>query len=293
MESPSNACIRTRIGLAGAASYRRANADTVRKINSARRDIQAHIAAGMLAQDAAAQPRLHINILKGDGGVNVLGSDTAVQPVVEVGDRNNEPLADVPVTFTAPNDGPSATFINGSRSITLMTDSAGEVILLGMKPVNAGRFQIAVSASVKQETVVTAISLTNEEGQQPAATGAKKKGLSRGDHCARRSGRGGGDWNRHRDGWRGGSSSSGTTTPTTPSASHWLREWRRDPVRLIKTRMKLFLIGILGVGFGLAAQAPQAAVRIGAPSKAGRGMQTKNAVGTAILGFLTGPGPSE
>ncbi len=139
---------------------------------------------GVLAQAAAAQPRLHIEILKGDGGVNTLGSDTVVQPVVQVRDRNNQPLADVAVTFTAPNDGPSATFLNGSRSITLMTDSSGEAILLGMKPVNPGQFQIAVSASVGSETVVTAISLTNEpraERAQPVATGAKKKqGLSKG-----------------------------------------------------------------------------------------------------------------
>ena len=137
---------------------------------------------GVLAQNAASQPRLHIEILKGDGGVNTLGSDTVVQPVVQVRDRNNQPLADVAVTFTAPNDGPSATFLNGSRSITLMTDSAGEAILLGMKPVNPGQFQIAVSASVGSETVVTAISLTNEARAQPAATatGAKKHGLSKG-----------------------------------------------------------------------------------------------------------------
>jgi hypothetical protein len=70
--------------------------------------------------------------------------------------------------------------LNGSRSISLTTDSAGEAILLGMKPVNPGRFQIAVSASVQSETVVTAISLTNEAAAHPAATVAKKQGLSKG-----------------------------------------------------------------------------------------------------------------
>jgi hypothetical protein len=135
---------------------------------------------GILAQDATVAPRMRIEILKGDGGVNTLGADTAVQPVIQVRDRNNQPMPDVAVTFTAPNDGPSVTFMNGSRSITLMTDSSGEAILLGMKPVNAGQFQIAVSASVGSETVVTAISLTNEPGEAPAATGAKKHGLSKG-----------------------------------------------------------------------------------------------------------------
>jgi hypothetical protein len=135
---------------------------------------------GMLAQDAVTPERLHIEILKGDGGVNILGADTAVQPVIQVRDRNNRPLPDVTVTFTAPADGPSATFLNGSRSISLTTDSAGEAILLGMKPVNPGRFQIAVSASVQSETVVTAISLMNEAAAHAAATVAKKQGLSKG-----------------------------------------------------------------------------------------------------------------
>ena len=39
---------------------------------------------GVLAQAADTQPRLHIEILKGDGGVNTLGSNAVVQPVVQV-----------------------------------------------------------------------------------------------------------------------------------------------------------------------------------------------------------------
>jgi hypothetical protein len=57
--------------------------------------------------------------------------------------------------------------------------------------------------------------------------------------------------------------------------------------------MKLFLIGFLGAGLALVAQAPQAALRIDGRSTASRGTQPRNAVGTAVLGFLEGPGPSE
>ena len=137
---------------------------------------------GILAQDVATvtKERLHIEILKGDGGVNILKTKMAVKPVVEVRDRNDRPVSDVAVTFTAPNDGPSVAFLNGSRSITLMSDSAGQIVVEGMEPVNPGAFQIAVSASLQSETVVTAISLTNVLTGRAVATGAKKQGLSKG-----------------------------------------------------------------------------------------------------------------
>jgi hypothetical protein len=51
--------------------------------------------------------------------------------------------------------------------------------------------------------------------------------------------------------------------------------------------MKLFLIGLLSAGLGLA-QVPRATVRIDPPKIAGPGT---NQVGTAILGFMAGPAP--
>jgi hypothetical protein len=135
---------------------------------------------GMLAQDSVTKERLHIEILKGDHGVNVLNTKTAVKPIVEVRDRNDLPVGGVAVTFTAPNDGPSVLFLNGSRSITLMSDPTGQIVVQGIEPVNPGRFQIAVSASLESETVVTAISLTNLLTEHATATGAKKSGLSKG-----------------------------------------------------------------------------------------------------------------
>jgi hypothetical protein len=135
---------------------------------------------GMLAQDSATKERLHIEILKGDRGVNNLKTKTAIRPIVEVRDRNDLPVAGIAVTFSAPNDGPSVVFLNGSRSITLMSDSAGQIVVEGMQPVNPGRFQIAVSASLQSETIVTAISLTNVLTEPAAASRAKKQGLSKG-----------------------------------------------------------------------------------------------------------------
>jgi hypothetical protein len=48
-----------------------------------------------------------------------------------------------------------------------------------MQPVNQGRFQIAISASLQSETAVTSISLTNVPNEH-AITGAAKPGLSKG-----------------------------------------------------------------------------------------------------------------
>src|SRR5690242_3260576 len=57
--------------------------------------------------------------------------------------------------------------------------------------------------------------------------------------------------------------------------------------------MKLVLIVFLCGRLALAAQTPQAAVRIGAPNAGSRSEQARDAVGAAVLGFLPGPGPLE
>jgi hypothetical protein len=116
---------------------------------------------GTLGQDQGRDIGLHIEILKGDGGVNDLKTKTAVTPLIEVRDRNNLPLVGIPVTFTAPGDGPSVIFLNGSRSMTVPTNSSGQVSLEGMTPVNEGQFRIGVSASFQSQTAITEISLNN------------------------------------------------------------------------------------------------------------------------------------
>jgi len=116
---------------------------------------------GTLAQDAAADMGLHIEILKGDRGINVIKKKTAVTPVVEVHDRNRLPVAGVAVTFTAPSDGPSVVFMNGSRSITVMTDANGQASARVTKPVNEGSFQITVSATFQTLVTTATISMTN------------------------------------------------------------------------------------------------------------------------------------
>jgi hypothetical protein len=119
------------------------------------------IQPGTLTEQSTPESGLHIQILAGDRGVNIIKRKTAVAPVVEVRDRNNLPVAGAMVTFTAPNDGPSIVFLNGSRSITVIAEANGRATTVGMKPVNAGNFQISVSATSDSQTATASIPMTN------------------------------------------------------------------------------------------------------------------------------------
>jgi hypothetical protein len=140
---------------------------------------------GTLAQEPSVNLALHIEILSGDRGINVIKKKTAVRPVVEVRDRNNLPVAGAAVIFTSPSGGPSVVFVNGARSITVMTDSAGRATAVGLKPVNPGSFQVNVSASFHSQVASASISMTNALTMAAAAglggavaTGAGGAGLS-------------------------------------------------------------------------------------------------------------------
>jgi hypothetical protein len=134
--------------------------------------VAARIEPGTLAQDGAEAPALHIVILKGDRGINIIKKKTAVAPVVEVRDRNNLPVAGAAVTFTSPSQGASAVFLNGSRSVTTITDASGRATALGLKPINPGGFQIGVSATFQSQIATATIPMTNAMTAAAAAATA-------------------------------------------------------------------------------------------------------------------------
>ncbi len=90
---------------------------------------------------------LKIIVISGEDAVNIVKKKTAVQPVVEVRDKNDLPIAGVAVTFSTPSYSPSATFLNGGHSFTVVTNSAGRATVTGMKPVGTGSFKISVSVA--------------------------------------------------------------------------------------------------------------------------------------------------
>lgn len=61
-------------------------------------------------------------VLEGEDAVNVIQQRTAVAPVVEVRDRNDQPVAGAVVSFAI--RGGRATF-NGARTLSVATNAAG------------------------------------------------------------------------------------------------------------------------------------------------------------------------
>src|SRR5262245_48449852 len=79
------------------------------------------------AQTAA----LKIVVLEGEGAVNVIQQKTAVAPVIEVRDRNDQPVAGAVVRF-AIRDGKAS--FNGARTLSITTDAAGRATAAGLTP---------------------------------------------------------------------------------------------------------------------------------------------------------------
>lgn len=125
------------------------------------------------AQDASVEIGLHIVVVQGQNGINIVKKRAAVKPVIQVRDRTNMPVAGASVTFTAPNDDPSALFLNGSRSDTVVTDRTGEATVESMKPQGAGNFQLRVTATFQGDTATASITQTNVlTAAEAAHTGA-------------------------------------------------------------------------------------------------------------------------
>ena len=111
---------------------------------------------------AAGPEGLHIIIVGGEGAINNVKLRTAREPIVEVQDRNNRPVAGAAVSFLVPQTGASGTFSNGSNLLRVLTDAKGRAVAGGFRP-NAvpGAFKIEVTASFQGQVSTTAITQTN------------------------------------------------------------------------------------------------------------------------------------
>jgi hypothetical protein len=116
---------------------------------------------------------LKIVVLEGEDSVNIIKKKTAVQPVVEVRDKNDNPVAGAAILAALPTSGPSAVFADGSQTMALVTDSAGRVAVSGMQPVGVGSFVISVTAHRAGHRGSTTIRQTNVlEAAAAAGVGA-------------------------------------------------------------------------------------------------------------------------
>jgi hypothetical protein len=128
--------------------------------------------------DAHLSDALQISILSGQGATNDSRRGRAVQPAIQVFYDDNTPAAGVSVTITAPSTGPSVTFSNGHRSVTLTTDRFGRATLTAMTPVGIGEFKLTVVASIKGLTATTYISQNNRDDTPVLSGGSHARKMS-------------------------------------------------------------------------------------------------------------------
>ena len=106
----------------------------------------------------ASQAPLKIVVIAGEGAVNIIQQKTAVAPIIEVRDRNDQPVAGAVVRFAI--QGGRASF-NGARVLSVTTDVAGRAAASGLTPTASGALQISASAAFQGQTAVVAIAQTN------------------------------------------------------------------------------------------------------------------------------------
>lgn len=128
------------------------------------------------------RPELKIVVIEGEGAVNIIQQKTAVAPVVEVRDRNDQPVAGAVVTFAIRSG--RGTFGGGLRTLSVTTNATGRAAAAGFSPTASGAVQINVAASFQGQTAAATIAQTNVATAAQATsataggTGATSGGLS-------------------------------------------------------------------------------------------------------------------
>lgn len=119
--------------------------------------------APLPAQQAPAPGlKLNIVIVEGEGAVENIRQRVSREPIVQVEDENHKPIAGAAVTFLLPNQGASGVFPNGSRSLTVLTDSQGRAVARGIRTNGvSGKMQIHVTASYQGKVATAVISQTS------------------------------------------------------------------------------------------------------------------------------------
>jgi hypothetical protein len=143
---------------------------------------------------SAQGPPLRIVVLSGEDSVNVIQQKTAVAPLVEVRDRNNNPVSGAVVTFGV-QGGKAAAFQGGATTMTIVTNAAGQAAATGLTPLTAGAVNISVEAAFQGQVVTAAISQINVMTAAEAAAaagGATGAGSGTGSTAGGAAGGGGG-----------------------------------------------------------------------------------------------------
>jgi len=138
---------------------------------------------GAHAAVAQQAPPLRIVVLSGEESVNVIQQKTAVAPLIEVRDRNNNPVAGAMVKF-AIQGGKSAAFQGGATTMSVATNAAGQAVATGLTPLTTGAVNISVEAAFQGQVVTAAITQVNVMTAAEAAAAAGATGAGSGGGAA-------------------------------------------------------------------------------------------------------------
>lgn len=134
-------------------------------------NLPARVIAQSSSKPAQANASLRIVVVSGEDAVNIIQQKTAVAPLVEVRDRNNQPVAGAIVTFSIQGGG-NASFA-GASTLTATTNALGQATAVSLTPTGAGAVQINVAAAFQGQTATAAITQTNfATAAQAAAAGS-------------------------------------------------------------------------------------------------------------------------
>jgi hypothetical protein len=107
-------------------------------------------------------PKMNIVVVEGEALIRNIRERKPANIVIVVRDGNRNHLPGVPVTFTLPASGPSATFPDGGLTSTVTTDKEGYATARGIRSNNVpGPFSIDVEAKRNDETATTKITQFN------------------------------------------------------------------------------------------------------------------------------------
>ncbi len=113
-------------------------------------------------QERPGPKKLQIEIVEGEGAINNVRERTAREPIVQVTDENDRPVAGATVYFFLPDSGPTATFPDGSNSLRVVTNNQGRAVARGLRAnAETGKYQMRVEASYGDLTASTTVNQAN------------------------------------------------------------------------------------------------------------------------------------
>jgi hypothetical protein len=139
------------------------------------------VSGGRYVASTEQAAALKIVIVEGEGAVNIIQQKTAVAPVIEVRDRNDQPVSGAIVKFAITKGRAS---FNGARTLSVTTNAAGRATAAGFTPAGSGPLHIAASAAFQGHTAAVTIAQTT------VASAAEASSVAAGTSAASSSGGG-------------------------------------------------------------------------------------------------------